>query len=465
MSDAGDEVELSEEERRTIDAIYERRMTATHYEILGVARDADRKSIRDAYFALSKRFHPDVFFSRSLGSYRVRIDELFRVFTRAYDVLGNAKQRAGYDLHIGSIESPSRPPPPSVPEVTDIVAAARELARNVTPESKRPGASSGLSSPPVRTGSSPSNPSQVVLPSNPSPPSRPSHPSLPPPTRTPARPVMPPIGSAVMPPSPAAAQSAITPSPPPTSPSKLTPGPMMPLDPDTLRRARESMARRLNSVVPQRASNGPPRGVASPAAPPDRHPSQGQIPRVVERGSSVNQLVTAAEEAQRKGDFAAACEALKQALAMNKDDEALRLRYEATRKLLLTQQVDGHINAAREAMRDAQPLVAARHWEQAAEGRPNDHLLWLNAAEILAKHTKEYKRATDLAQRVTVSDPNNVKAHLVLASIFIKAGLKASAYASIQTIARLSPELPALKELREKLGPYTLAEKVGLRGR
>ncbi|MDB4928912.1 MAG: Tetratricopeptide repeat protein, partial [Myxococcaceae bacterium] len=289
---------------------------------------------------------------------------------------------------------------------------------------------------------------------------------LPPPARTPPRPVTPPIGTAVMP--PAHTHTPVAPPPPQSqsAPSKMTPGPMMPLDPETLRRARESMARRLNSVVPQRPSNFPARGPApSPAATPNRPPSQGQIPRTVEQKPSVAQLVSAAEEAQRKGDFLAASEALKQALALNKDDEALRLRYETTRKLLLTQQVDGHINAAREAMRDSQPLVAARHWEQAAEGRPNDHLLWLNAAEILAKYTKEYKRATDLAQRVTVSDPSNVKAHVVLAGIFIKAGLKASAYASIQTIARLSPDLPALKELREKLGPYTLAEKVGLRGR
>jgi len=84
---------------------------------------------------------------------------------------------------------------------------------------------------------------------------------------------------------------------------------------------------------------------------------------------------------------------------------------------------------------------------------------------VLAKYTKEYKRATDLAQRVTMADPNNVKAHVLLAGIFIKAGLKASAYASIQTIARLSPDQPALKDLREKLGPYTLAEKVGILSR
>ena len=447
MSDAGDGVELSEEERRTIDAIYERRMTATHYEILGVARDAERKTIRDAYFALSKRFHPDVFFNRSLGHYRVRIDELFQIFTRAYDVLGNARQRAGYDLHIGYLERPSRPPPASVPEVTGIVSAARDAARQATPEPARPGSSSpgvpAVSSAPPR-GSSPNNPAA---------------PPLPPPSRTAPRPMMPPIGTAVVPP-------AHTHAAPGAPVSKATPAPMQPLDPETLRRARESMARRLNSVVPQRPSSAPVRGpTAPPAGMPPSAPSYQQIPRVGERALSSAQLVANAEEAQRKGDYSAATEALKQALALHKDDEALRLRYEATRKLLVAQQVDGHISAAREAMRDGHPLVAARHWEQAAEGRPTDALLSLNAAEVLVKYTKEYKRATDLAQRVTMNDPSNVKAHALLAGIFIKAGLKASAYASIQTIARLSPDFPALKDLREKLGPYTLAEKVGLRSR
>lgn len=448
MSDAGDLVELSEEERRTIDAIYERRLTATHYEILGVPRDADRKVIRDAYFALSKRFHPDVFFNRSLGAYRIRIDELFRVFTRAYDVLGNARQRSGYDLHIGSMESPSRPPPPLVPEVTDIVSAARHAAQE-HPRASNPPLSGSASHPPAQPrGSSPTNPATV---------------NLPPPARTTPRPVMPPIGTAVMPPPPTPSAPSL---PAAHVSSKPTPAPMQPLDPETLRRARESMARRLSSVVPQRAPSAPPRPtVSTPVAMPPAPSSSGQVPRVAERGPSVGQLIANAEEAQRKGDLNAATEALKQALAMSRDDEALRLRYEATRKLLVAQQVDSHINAAREAMRESQPLVAAKHWEQAAEGRPTDHLLLLNAAEVLAKYTKEYKRATDLAQRVTMADPNNVKAHVLLAGIFIKAGLKASAYASIQTIARLSPDQPALKDLREKLGPYTLAEKVGIRSR
>lgn len=452
MTDAGDVVELSEDERRIIDAIYERRLTSTHYEILGVARGAERKDIRDAYFALSKRFHPDVFFSRPLGQYRSRIDELFRVFTRAYDVLGNARQRTAYDAHIATLENPLRPPPP-VTEVLDIIAAARNAAMPAASAAIK-ASPSNQSYPSVR--SSPSMPSVANSP----PPQRASSPqvpavvNLPPPTRTMARPVLPAIGTAVMP------SPHVPPAPPPRPVSKVTPTPMQPLDPDTLRRARESMARRLNSVVPHRPSNPPTRAPIPASA-----PSQSQIPRVVDRAQSATQLIANAEEAQKKGDLAGATEALRQALALNKGDEAVRLRFEAVSKLLLAQQVDAHIAAARDAMREKLPVEAARHWEKAAEGRPGDPLLLLNAAEVLLKFTKDFKRATDLAQRVTMTDPNNVKAHVLLAGIFIKAGLKASAYASIQTIARISPDQPALKELREKLGPYTLAEKVGLRGR
>lgn len=457
MSDAGEPIELSDDERRTIDAIYERRLTATHYELLGVARDADRRAIRDAYFALSQRFHPDVFFKRSLGEYRARIDELFRVLTRAYDVLGNARQRAGYDLHLASLESPSRPPP-AVPEVQDIVAAnARKAASTQPTVPAVPGSQPGVR----RVGPTPPPAASHSAP----PP--PAAPNPPPPARTPPRPVMPPIGTAVVPLAPAVTPPAATaPVAPPPS-AKVTPAvPLQPLDPETLRRARESMARRLSSAMPSgpRPPGGAPSRSAPPAPLPPAPSSNGQVPQV-DKTASVAQLVSTAEEAQKKGDFAAAAEALKQALAMKKDDEALRLRYEAMRKLVVTQQVDAHINQARDAMREGQALAAAQHWERAWEGRPTDFQLLLNAADIVGKYTRDYKRATDLAQRVVMSEPNNVKAHVLLATVFLKAGLKASARASIETVMRLDPQHPSLKELREKFGPMNLAEQLGLRNR
>ena len=58
-----------------------------------------------------------------------------------------------------------------------------------------------------------------------------------------------------------------------------------------------------------------------------------------------------------------------------------------------------------------------------------------------------------------------MKAHVVLAQVFTAGGLKASARSAIDAITRLEPDNPLLKELREKLGPPSLAEQLGLRGR
>ena len=46
--------------------------TLDHYALLGVARSADRKALKRAYFDLAARFHPDKYFRKKLGSYKLR---------------------------------------------------------------------------------------------------------------------------------------------------------------------------------------------------------------------------------------------------------------------------------------------------------------------------------------------------------------------------------------------------------
>ena len=53
-----DDVELDEGLQERILETYHRADKLNHYELLGVAMDADRAEIRKAYFALSKVFHP-----------------------------------------------------------------------------------------------------------------------------------------------------------------------------------------------------------------------------------------------------------------------------------------------------------------------------------------------------------------------------------------------------------------------
>jgi curved DNA-binding protein CbpA len=65
------------------------RRTYTHYEILGVPRDASKAQIKAAFRVLAKKFHPDVLpglegtkFQKIVEAYRVLSDPLKR---KAYD--------------------------------------------------------------------------------------------------------------------------------------------------------------------------------------------------------------------------------------------------------------------------------------------------------------------------------------------------------------------------------------------
>jgi curved DNA-binding protein CbpA len=74
--------------------------TTNFYDLLGVEPDADRKQLRSAYFAMSKKFHPDRAFGKDEGDMRRKMELIFRRMTQAYDVLSNATQREEYDKYI-----------------------------------------------------------------------------------------------------------------------------------------------------------------------------------------------------------------------------------------------------------------------------------------------------------------------------------------------------------------------------
>lgn len=92
----------------------------THYELLGVARDADRKAIKRAYYGLAALVHPDRHAGRDLGDWKPLMEALFREITIAHDILGDAAQRRAYDELLPPEPAPSSthmiaPAPSSVP--------------------------------------------------------------------------------------------------------------------------------------------------------------------------------------------------------------------------------------------------------------------------------------------------------------------------------------------------------------
>lgn len=92
---------FSEQERAALESIALAVRTGNHFTVLGVTREVESRPLRDAYFELSRKYHPDLFFRRSLS--RTESDLLEEVFTginRAYETLSNAVRRAAFEREL-----------------------------------------------------------------------------------------------------------------------------------------------------------------------------------------------------------------------------------------------------------------------------------------------------------------------------------------------------------------------------
>lgn len=77
-------------------SIHYRNDARTHYEVLGVRRDASLKEIKNAFYTLSKKYHPDVAGSSISSASTTN----FMVIKDAYDVLRDPEKRRAYDQQI-----------------------------------------------------------------------------------------------------------------------------------------------------------------------------------------------------------------------------------------------------------------------------------------------------------------------------------------------------------------------------
>ena len=90
-----EKVEIPEERQREILAI-EAKLSSNHFEVLGVSAGANSEQVRDAFHALSRKFHPDRFHGKQLGSFKGRIDAIFRRLVEANNILTDPAKRQAY---------------------------------------------------------------------------------------------------------------------------------------------------------------------------------------------------------------------------------------------------------------------------------------------------------------------------------------------------------------------------------
>jgi len=97
MSEA---LDLDEARKSEVLALEARLESDDFFRVLGVSPGACAADCKKAYYELTKRFHPDRYFGKSLGSFKARIETIFRKLTEAQATLCDPPRRAEYlNLH------------------------------------------------------------------------------------------------------------------------------------------------------------------------------------------------------------------------------------------------------------------------------------------------------------------------------------------------------------------------------
>ena len=87
----------------------ERDSSHTAYEVLGVPFDADQATVRRAYVALARRFHPDAHAGRTPAE-RVHAERRMRDVNEAWATLSDPARRRAYDESLTRARPEPRPP-------------------------------------------------------------------------------------------------------------------------------------------------------------------------------------------------------------------------------------------------------------------------------------------------------------------------------------------------------------------
>jgi len=71
------------------------------YGVLGIPRNATADVVRAAFFERSRRFHPDRYFNKRLGTYASLLHEIYKRVVSANEVLRDPEMRKRYDQSLG----------------------------------------------------------------------------------------------------------------------------------------------------------------------------------------------------------------------------------------------------------------------------------------------------------------------------------------------------------------------------
>jgi tetratricopeptide (TPR) repeat protein len=100
VADVAEPLRPAELRRLEVLEVHQSLGTRDYFELLGVPRDATEPQVREAYFRLAKRFHPDGQLDADLGGMRDALEAIFRRLGEAYEILRNPRIRVVYEKNL-----------------------------------------------------------------------------------------------------------------------------------------------------------------------------------------------------------------------------------------------------------------------------------------------------------------------------------------------------------------------------
>ncbi len=402
-----------------------------HYQLLGVARDADRKAIKSAYYGLAARLHTDRYFGKNLGSFKSKMEAVFGRITVAHDTLAAKQRRAEYDEYLKD---------------RDRSRAYEKLLQWATVDSASP-------TPMPRAAATPAQPR--ILP--PPPPSR-AVPPAPPPSRAGGlldRALQPSQASPRAPVAPVPPAAPAAPAAPPSEPKLVAPAGPVPLSPEQERARRLAAAQRLagNRVSAARmvAANPSAPRIAAPTAEATRAATETLKVRYQDsveaaRRATIKRLVDGADEAISKEDFVTAANHLRVALT-HADEAELRAKYESVNLKAREILADTYLKQAAYEESQEKWREAGATYAKAADARPGDPNIAAKAANAMRRDGRDLHAAARFGEVAVQKNPASAEFRVTLGLVYFDAGLLLRAKSELEQAVRLAPDDSKAKEL------------------
>jgi curved DNA-binding protein CbpA len=382
-------VDLDIEKKRLILDKYYQVDSMNHYEVLGLTRDADRKSVKTAYYGLVAAIHPDKYFGRNLGHFRQKMEKCFARVTEAYDVLSRQTTRDEYDAYLKSQQQVA-----DLQRALDMRVTAEELD-HLERELMRLAESATSNSPPKEADSIAPKLAESVTP-------RPSVRVLTEQERRQA------LANALRR-NPAGVRSSTNPN----SGSPKTSHPDLKASGDGLKQMYEARIQRARQV-------------------------------------KLKSHLQSAKEALDRNDPVAAFESLRIAQQLAPDDATIAAHLETVQGQANSVLAERYLEQAEYEERYGRLESASRNYAHAAESRPTAEL-WEKAARCEFRAKADLRAAVEMTRKAIELAPARGDLHALLAEIYLEAQLNASAAAELERASRLAPNDNSIRELRRRL--------------